>query len=289
MAKMATPKAIPTLYKGIQFKSRFEADVAMLLDKLGWKYEYEPLSFLLDNGQHYQPDFWLPKLRLWLECRGYDSEKGEMQLDGFAKWIQEGRVGREMTLVGPASDLTSSYLIIRGDAGPEFYAMHFATEGIWAEEVFLAYCERCHQWYIGTDIADWCWWCREKRIVSHCFTFEGQQGRLVLTEGEDSWLLRDWLAIWPQKVEKGFIQCGNWACRRSSGVATSEELTSEWIVQKHRNQETYFCCQLCLGHHFLTEWAALESSLGDPSQTEILRQAAKIIAGSLAEMNAGGV
>lgn len=45
-------KAIPTIYKGIQFRSRLEATWAAFFDNVGWKWEYEPCDF---NG--YIPDF----------------------------------------------------------------------------------------------------------------------------------------------------------------------------------------------------------------------------------------
>lgn len=52
--------AIPTLYKGTQFRSRLEAKWAAFFDALGWKWEYEPLD--LDG---YIPDFilkWKPAM-----------------------------------------------------------------------------------------------------------------------------------------------------------------------------------------------------------------------------------
>jgi hypothetical protein len=49
-------RGIPTLYNGIQFRSRLEAKWAAMFDLLGWKYEYEPYDlpgwipdFLLGN------------------------------------------------------------------------------------------------------------------------------------------------------------------------------------------------------------------------------------------------
>lgn len=44
--------AIPTKYKGVQFRSRLEARWACLFDLLGWNWEYEPID--LDG---YIPDF----------------------------------------------------------------------------------------------------------------------------------------------------------------------------------------------------------------------------------------
>lgn len=45
-------KAIPTVYKGIQFRSRLEAQWAAFFDLLEWAWEYEPFDL---NG--YIPDF----------------------------------------------------------------------------------------------------------------------------------------------------------------------------------------------------------------------------------------
>ena len=45
-------KAIPTKYKGIQFRSRLEAKWAAFFDLMEWKWQYEPCDF---NG--WIPDF----------------------------------------------------------------------------------------------------------------------------------------------------------------------------------------------------------------------------------------
>lgn len=49
---MAKYKPIPTLYNGVQFRSRIEATWAAFFDNLGWSWEYEPCDF---NG--WIPDF----------------------------------------------------------------------------------------------------------------------------------------------------------------------------------------------------------------------------------------
>jgi hypothetical protein len=45
-----TIKAIPTTYKGVKFRSRLEARWAVMFDKLGWHWRYEPLDL----------DGWIP-------------------------------------------------------------------------------------------------------------------------------------------------------------------------------------------------------------------------------------
>lgn len=54
-------KAIETIYDGHRFRSRLEARWAVFLSALGirWKYEFE--GFVLQTGEYYLPDFWLPK------------------------------------------------------------------------------------------------------------------------------------------------------------------------------------------------------------------------------------
>lgn len=78
-------KAIETEYNGQKFKSRLEANMARILNLMGYNWKYEPKSFLLDNGVHYQPDFFVPRLNLWIETRGYSNNKGNKQIEGFKK------------------------------------------------------------------------------------------------------------------------------------------------------------------------------------------------------------
>lgn len=53
---MNTWKARPTVYKGIQMRSRLEAKYAQELDKHQINWEYEPKCFADETGQ-YLPDF----------------------------------------------------------------------------------------------------------------------------------------------------------------------------------------------------------------------------------------
>jgi hypothetical protein len=52
-------KARPTIYNGIQMRSRLEARVAAMLDEFGVTWEYEPVAFASGRSQ-YLPDFRLP-------------------------------------------------------------------------------------------------------------------------------------------------------------------------------------------------------------------------------------
>lgn len=68
---MSAPAPIPSQYAGVNFRSRLEARVAVLLDHLNiaWEYEYEPVHVPQINTI-YLPDFWLPDLRCYIEVKG---------------------------------------------------------------------------------------------------------------------------------------------------------------------------------------------------------------------------
>jgi hypothetical protein len=80
---MSTPNAltrlkpIPTAYKGIEFRSRLEANVAQAMDGYGIQWLYEERGYDLD-GVAYLPDFWCPKIRTFVEAKGIlDAESVE--------------------------------------------------------------------------------------------------------------------------------------------------------------------------------------------------------------------
>ena len=52
-------KAIPTIYNGVEYRSRLEAQVACLLTNLGADFQYEPQGFDLGDGLKYLPDFFV--------------------------------------------------------------------------------------------------------------------------------------------------------------------------------------------------------------------------------------
>jgi hypothetical protein len=61
--------AIETLYNGYRFRSRLEARWAVFFDAVKERYEYEPEGFDLGEGDWYLPDFYLPRLNLWVEIK----------------------------------------------------------------------------------------------------------------------------------------------------------------------------------------------------------------------------
>jgi hypothetical protein len=69
--------AAPTKYGCIQFRSRTEAEWAVVLSAHQVSYDYEPIVFLFDQvvpkhwlfSRAYLPDFWLREIKLWLEIK----------------------------------------------------------------------------------------------------------------------------------------------------------------------------------------------------------------------------
>lgn len=82
-------KAIPTVYKGISFRSRLEARWAMIFDRLGirWHYETEGYDIRIEEGVtiRYLPDFVLEGGSERCPDRLYVEVKGNMQPDDALK------------------------------------------------------------------------------------------------------------------------------------------------------------------------------------------------------------
>jgi len=72
-------QAIETFYNGYAFRSRLEAIWGVFFDTLGIEYQYEPETFNLGDGIWYLPDFWLPKLDVWIEIKGPIPNEIEME------------------------------------------------------------------------------------------------------------------------------------------------------------------------------------------------------------------
>lgn len=65
-----TVDALPTVYRGTQFRSALEASWAATLDSYGITWLYEPQLVTLPSGVRYLPDFHLPALGTWIEVKG---------------------------------------------------------------------------------------------------------------------------------------------------------------------------------------------------------------------------
>lgn len=74
-------KPIPTIYNGIEFRSRLEARWAVFFDQLCIKWAYELEGYELSDGTKYLPDFWLPTFNggMYVEVKPDDLTKYELK------------------------------------------------------------------------------------------------------------------------------------------------------------------------------------------------------------------
>lgn len=75
-------EAKPATYKGIRFRSRLEVRWAIFFDHLRVPYQYEPRNFKLGN-LWYLPDFYLPRLCVWVEIKGQTPTELELRKAGM--------------------------------------------------------------------------------------------------------------------------------------------------------------------------------------------------------------
>lgn len=71
-------KAIPTKYCGVRFRSRTEAKYTALFNMFDEPWTYESEYFKL--SKNYLPDFYLPRLGVWVEIKGKEPTKQEARL-----------------------------------------------------------------------------------------------------------------------------------------------------------------------------------------------------------------
>ena len=72
-------KVVETAYGGYRFRSRLEARWAVFLDALNIGFRYEPEGFDLGALGWYLPDFWLPRIALWLEIKPTFPRRDEIE------------------------------------------------------------------------------------------------------------------------------------------------------------------------------------------------------------------
>jgi hypothetical protein len=154
-------RPIPTTYAGLQFRSRLEAETALLLDTFGLRWDYEPISFLMKHGIHYRPDFRLIGGRAWLEARGYDSVLGREQIVGFRDMVKCGAVKGDFILVGPKiASVTQRH-------EPDSVAS-------------LQRCRDCSRWSFAGHPGRVCWWCGEDHLPVELLDISVVSGRIHL-------------------------------------------------------------------------------------------------------------
>ena len=91
-------KPIETEYNGYLFRSKLEAQWAVVFDSLGIRYEYEPEGFELENGTRYLPDFYFPDEDVYGEVKPDRPGALEELFDKSLKFVEDGTIERLIIL-----------------------------------------------------------------------------------------------------------------------------------------------------------------------------------------------
>lgn len=91
-------KPIETEYNGYLFRSKLEAQWAVVFDSLGIRYEYEPEGFELEDGTRYLPDFYFPEQDTYGEVKPDRPGALEELFDKSLKFVENGTIERLIIL-----------------------------------------------------------------------------------------------------------------------------------------------------------------------------------------------
>jgi len=151
-------KGIPTLYKGINFRSRLEARCARLLDEMKLKREYESKAFVLENGKELWPDFFLPELNTWVETKGMITESDIEDFIDFSEEFGYEEVGAETGVVLLSNDeavfLHGNFVFNDGTGAPDL------------EKLSLGKCSECGSYFFAGEEGSY--HCRKCKAHNGC-------------------------------------------------------------------------------------------------------------------------
>lgn len=140
---MKNIKARPTVYNGIQMRSRLEADFASALDRDGETWEYEPTCFAGPAGQ-WLPDFRIGAGRTYTELKpvyliewdGRDLDTVYDRVDGILTqmslaWLSEPDANLQLVFWSYGLDQVQAPLIIASaGSGPHWVTFSPGTPDV---------------------------------------------------------------------------------------------------------------------------------------------------------------
>ena len=139
-------KPIETFYNGYRFRSRLEARWAVFFDAAKIKYHYEPEGFVLSDGTHYLPDFYLDDFELYVEIKPFDKRVVDHVGDGN-EWEQKCRNFRDST--------EKAILLCYGGPADDSFKMLFAFDvtdsGGGSSEFWCLFVEFCNRIVLCTE------------------------------------------------------------------------------------------------------------------------------------------
>ena len=162
-------KAIPTVYKGVEYRSKLEAVVAQAFDRMGLEYEYEPRIFINDSyvnvsyGVHqYKPDFYLPGCNTWAEVAGeWDAQHRQnarvflADVGCYGWYLDEADSKHD---VAPETSLTAwkewpRFIAVLGNDGRLSTSAVGKDGDLW--DLMICICDDCGRIYFCTENDYW--------------------------------------------------------------------------------------------------------------------------------------
>lgn len=156
----------PTMYKGVQMRSKLESRVALVLDKMNLKWKYEPKLFLLSSGIYYKPDFYLYELKTWVEAKGIIDKNNYDISETFVK-----DNNTELLLI---SDIESVYFSLVNYGGCD-KEDDFGVDV--DKDVYIGECSDCGSYFFCSNIGSY--HCRKCGVhngdhdIKHTFSGSG--------------------------------------------------------------------------------------------------------------------
>lgn len=166
-----TIQAIPTMYGGVQFRSRLEARWAVFFDTVGWPWVYEPLDL-----RRYIPDFIL----------SFEAGPIAVEVKPETMLAPLGEYAQRMVLSGWSRELLVIGAAVHGDVigviGDPVGGMDSGREvALGPAEIFA--CINCGR--VSVLNADYSWRCR----VSGCYGGNSHRGHV-----DEGYVAGAWLA-----------------------------------------------------------------------------------------------
>lgn len=149
----ATPHSRPwgwrTTHRGIEMRSRLEVALASWMDRhrIAWLYEAE--TFTLSEDRRYTPDFHLPEVRSFVECKGVLRLRDREALSLFAP-VADAMGHNLIVSLFPAGE--ELRLVTRAGHGPAYMEPDLEL----SRSLVMALCDACRRWWFALGPAAPC-------------------------------------------------------------------------------------------------------------------------------------
>lgn len=141
-------KPIRTMYKGILFRSKLEAEWAKFFDYLNIPWIYEPEGYEFTDGTRYLPDFWLPNSKQWFEVKGIMNDKDLHKIKTLCR-----ESGFDVVVGYPNGEFDMfDTFFIRQDSEAE--VAHYTKS-----ETYISWCSECEHYSFMNSIGSYACQC----------------------------------------------------------------------------------------------------------------------------------